>query len=96
MLFEKSDNRSESSAEVSPHFKSWNINRHAMDLIDSDIFTTIFRETLKDYEMLIEEVCKRTELDAGVRPHSTCGIGILAIWISRIQILLCTSSQIIS
>ena len=88
MLFEKEGERSESGAEVSTSFHLWNKSRRAMDRADSDLSTIIFKETLKDYEMLIGEDYKRSESGAeDITPRFTCGIKAVAIWISRIQIL---------
>ena len=56
MLFEKESERSESGAEVVTSFHLWNENRRAMNRADSDLFTIIFKQTLKDYEMLIGEL----------------------------------------
>ena len=59
--------RSESGAEViSPRFTLWNKSRRDLDLADSDLSTIIFKETLKDYEMLIGEDYKRSESGAEV------------------------------
>ena len=46
----------ESGAEVSTSFHLWNKNRRAMDRADLDLSTIIFKQTLKDYEMLIGEL----------------------------------------
>ena len=89
MLFERERERSESGAEViSPRFTLWNKSRRDLDLADSDLSTIIFKETLKDYEMLIGEDYKRSESGAEVTsPRFIYGIKAVAIWISRIQIL---------
>ena len=89
MLFERERERSESGAEVtSPRFTLWNKSRRDLDLADSDLSTIIFKETLKDYEMLIGEDYKRSESGAEVTsPRFIFGIKAVAIWISRIQIL---------
>ena len=47
----------QSGAEVSKtSFHLWNKNRCAMNRADSDLFTIIFKQMLKDYEMLIGEL----------------------------------------
>ena len=85
----------QSGAEVtSPRFSLWNKSRRDMDLADSDLSTIIFKETLKDYEMLIGEDYKRSESGAeDITPRFTCGIKAVAIWISRIQILSWSSPK---
>ena len=62
-----------------------NVNRRDMDLADSDLSTIIVKETLKDYEMLIEEIYKRLRSGAEAMPRFTCGMKTVAIWISRTQ-----------
>ena len=58
-----------------------------MDLVDSDLFTIIFKETLKDYEMLIGEIYKESRSGAEATPRFAFGMKTVAIWISQIQIL---------
>ena len=87
MLSEKEGKRLESGAEVTPRFNIWNENRRAMDRADSNLFTIIFRETLKDYGMILGERCKRSGSGAEVTPRFTCGMKTVALWIARIQIL---------
>ena len=66
-LFEKERERFESGAEViETSFHFWNKIRRAMNRADSNLSTIIFKEALKDYEMLIGEDSKRSESGAGV------------------------------
>ena len=77
----------ESDAEAGPRF-SFEISVVAIWISRTQLFEINFEETLKGYEIIIEEEYLRSESDAEASPRFTCGISVVAIWISRIQILL--------
>ena len=79
MLSEKECKRLESGAEVSPRFNIWNENRRDMNLADSNLFTIIFGEALKDCGMLFGERYKRSGSGAEAMPRFTCGIETVAL-----------------
>ena len=79
MLSEKECKRLESGAEVSPRFNIWNENRRDMNLADSNLFTIIFGEALKDCGMLFGERYKKSGSGAEAMPRFTCGIETVAL-----------------
>ena len=79
MLSEKECKRLESGAEVSPRFNFWNENRRAMNRADSNLFTIIFGETLKDCGVLFGERYKRSGSGAEAMSRFTCGMKTVAL-----------------
>ena len=63
--------------ETSFHF--WNKIRRAMNRADSNLFTIIFGETLKDCGVLFGERYKRSGSGAEAMSRFTCGMKTVAL-----------------